>query len=593
MPTPRLERFGKYELIERIAKGGMGETYLAELQAVAGVTKRVVIKKMLPQVAEDAALVEAFVQEARITAGLSHGNIAQVFDFGEIDGEYFLAMEYVRGRSLLDVLGGLPRAGYPNLPYPVTAYVVIELLKALHYAHTRTDPDGRPLNIVHRDISHDNVLISYEGDVKLVDFGVAKSAAKGRAETEPGLVKGKYRYLSPEQAQAKPLDARSDLFSVGIVLYELLAGASPFAGRGQRVMTQIVSGEISPLRVRAPDVPEALVDVTMRALERDKELRPGSAREMQEALSRWLFTRTPDFSGDVLRELMGELFAEELARAGTPFVQKARATKVLVALKSQSSLAPLDVTPPAPREEEGAEASPRTRTLRRPGLRGGRGALALLGLAAVVGGAIGLAVELSPPAEGEAPALEPPLPPRPTAAEKPEPSPPPPDAQMRECEEQLDRVVKAMDALEANDRAAARAALDFSPAPCAKDAHQRTQARLKAELAAPRLGLAPSVAAAPPGAAQTPRAGGDQLLELARLAYKTRDHHNARGYIEACLKLDPTHAECHKLLGATFGMLGEGDRGAREYELFLKFAPDHPQARQVRALLEAYWNHRP
>ncbi|MBL8955966.1 MAG: protein kinase [Myxococcaceae bacterium] len=332
-----MTQFGKYELTTRLAKGGMGETYLAQLNAVAGVSKRVVIKKMLPSVAADEKLVEAFIQEARISATLSHGNIAQVFDFGSIDGEYFLAMEYVHGQSLQGVMKRAPAKAYPRLPFEVTAYVAIELLKALHYAHTRVGPNGTPLNLIHRDVTPDNILVSYEGDVKLVDFGVAKAELVGRAETEPGLVKGKYRYFSPEQAVADPLDARSDIFAVGIVLHELFAGEPLFTGQMHQVMNAIVRSPVPRLSVRAPDVPEALVDVVDIALSRNKADRFPTALAMQEALSRWLYSRTPDFTGDVLRELMGELFGEELAKAGTPFVAKRRATGVLRALKSQTS----------------------------------------------------------------------------------------------------------------------------------------------------------------------------------------------------------------------------------------------------------------
>ncbi len=337
----RVPRFGKYELTTRIAKGGMGETYLAELNAVAGVTKRVVIKKMLPQLSADEQLVEAFINEARISATLSHGNIAQVFDFGSIEGEYFLAMEYVHGHSLQGVMKRAPAAGYRTLPHAVAAYIGIELLKALHYAHTRTGPNGVPLNLVHRDVTPDNILVSFEGEVKLVDFGVAKAQLKGRTETEPGLVKGKFRYLSPEQALAAPIDARSDIFAVGIVLYELLSGEPLFTGQMHQVMNAIVRQPVPPLLARAPEVPEPLAEVVHTALSRGAADRYPTALAMQEALSRWLFTRTPDFTGDVLRELMGELFAAELAKAGTPFVAKKKATGMLRALKVETA------TPPA------------------------------------------------------------------------------------------------------------------------------------------------------------------------------------------------------------------------------------------------------
>ncbi len=325
-------RFGKYELVARLAKGGMGETFRAELVAAAGVTKQVVIKKMLPYLVSDAALVEAFVQEARLSASLSHANLAQVFDFGEVDGEYFIAMEYVDGRSLEKVLERARSAGWARLPFQLSAFIVLEVLKGLVYAHGRNGPDGAPLNLVHRDISPDNVLLGFEGEVKLVDFGVAKATMAGRPETEPGLVKGKFRYVSPEQAMAQPLDARSDLFTVGVVLYQLLTGELPYAGQQHTVMQAIVEGQYVRPRVRCGDIPEPLADVVRRAMETRREDRFASARAMMEPLSRWLYGQEPDFSGEVLRELMGNLFDAELLADGRLFVSHPGARAKLLSL---------------------------------------------------------------------------------------------------------------------------------------------------------------------------------------------------------------------------------------------------------------------
>ncbi|MBL8954969.1 MAG: serine/threonine protein kinase [Myxococcaceae bacterium] len=325
-------RFGKYELVARLAKGGMGETFRAELVADAGVVKPVVIKKMLPYLTAEAGLVEAFIQEARLSATLTHSNLAQVFDFGEVDGEYFIAMEYVDGRSLEAVLGRAKELGWPRLPFQLSVFIVTELLKGLSYAQTRSGADGRPLNLVHRDISPDNVLLGFEGEVKLVDFGVAKTTMAGRAETEPGLVKGKFRYLSPEQAVAKPLDARSDLFTVGVMLYQLVTGEAPFSGQQHTVMQAIVSGDYVTPRVRCGDVPEPIAEVIERAMQPSREQRFGSAQEMLEPLARWLFGQSPDFSGVVLRELLGQLFDGDLLRDGRLFVSQPTARAKLAGL---------------------------------------------------------------------------------------------------------------------------------------------------------------------------------------------------------------------------------------------------------------------
>jgi hypothetical protein len=338
------ETFGKYEILARLAVGGMGETLLAQLHGAAGVTKRVVIKKLLPQAGADPAAVEAFIQEARISTTLSHGNIAHVFDFGEIDGQHYLAMEYVHGCSLQKVAQRAREKLGPGLPLPVATYIVIELLKALHYAHTRTRPDGRPLSLVHRDVSPQNVLVSFEGEVKLVDFGVAK-ASIGHVRTEPGQVKGKYRYLSPEQAQGQSLDARSDIFSAGIVLYELLTGVSPFKGSGYDVMLDIVKGEPDETPLRAPEIPPELAEVALTALKKKPEDRFPTALAMQEALARWLFRQSSDLSSEVVRELMGQLFGDELANQGTPFVPLEDASKVLRALQQTTHARAVEAKP--------------------------------------------------------------------------------------------------------------------------------------------------------------------------------------------------------------------------------------------------------
>jgi serine/threonine protein kinase len=193
--------FGKYELLERLAVGGMAELYRARFHAVAGVTKPVVIKKILPAFADSRAFVSMFVNEARIAVSLSHGNIAHVFDFGEVDGEYFLAMEYVHGQPLSRVLRRANALQFPFLPEPIALQIAIAMARGLHYAHTRTDDKGAPLHIVHHDVSPQNVLVGYAGEVKIVDFGIARARhATDSAMQETG-VKGKYPYFSPEQAR--------------------------------------------------------------------------------------------------------------------------------------------------------------------------------------------------------------------------------------------------------------------------------------------------------------------------------------------------------------------------------------------------------
>ncbi len=310
--------FGKYELIERLGVGGMATVYRARYKAAPGITKPVVIKRVLSEFAENATFVEQFIHEARICVELSHGNIVQVFDFGQVKGEYFLAMELVDGHPLSRVIKRARARGLHQLPQPLAASIAIEMCKGLHYAHTRTDESGRPLGLVHRDVSPDNVLVSYVGEVKIADFGIAKAEMAGRPITDAGMVKGKYLFFSPEQALGEDLDARSDVYAVGVVLYRMLAGRLPFEGQDYEVLDRIIKGDISPVAQLNREMDGALAQIVMRALATEKGERFQSAEELQMALSRWLSTRAPFFTVTTVKHLMGWLYEKELKAIGRP-----------------------------------------------------------------------------------------------------------------------------------------------------------------------------------------------------------------------------------------------------------------------------------
>lgn len=318
MPQPFGQPFGKYELYDRIAAGGMAEIYRARYRAAAGVTKQVVIKKILPHYAGNSAFIKMFMDEAKIVVGLSHGNIAQVFDFGEIDGEYFLAMELVHGQALSKVIRRAREKQMPVIPTPFAVYVAMEMCKGLHYAHTRLDDRNRPLNIVHRDVSPQNVILSYDGQVKLVDFGIARARTAGRSETEAGAIKGKYVYFSPEQARGRDIDARTDVFATGIVLYEMLCGRLPFEGKLMDVLRKIVQCDFPRPRTVNPDLTPALERILLTAMAADKKDRYPTAQALQEALAAYLYTHAPTFSAAALAHLLGYLFEPELVAEGTP-----------------------------------------------------------------------------------------------------------------------------------------------------------------------------------------------------------------------------------------------------------------------------------
>jgi serine/threonine protein kinase/tetratricopeptide (TPR) repeat protein len=318
--------YGRYRLLERIGLGGMAEVFKAKSLGVEGFEKLLVIKRIVPQLAAHPAFVKMFVHEAKLAVRLSHANIVQVFDLGRFergDGgapSYFIAMEYVPGLDLATVLEGLRsrrKHDAETLPVGAAVYVVGEIAKALDHAHRRTDEQGRPLNVVHRDISPHNVLLSWDGDVKVTDFGIARAgdAVTGDEEVGEGVaprVSGKIAFMSPEQSRGEPTDARSDLFSLGIVFYQLLVGANPFAAPTRaETARRIVAGEYPPLSIARPDVPQPLAAIVDRLLAKALPERMGTAAELFEELLAFAYTTGERFGASDLAELMATLRATE------------------------------------------------------------------------------------------------------------------------------------------------------------------------------------------------------------------------------------------------------------------------------------------
>src|SRR5882672_9244169 len=244
--APAPVRLGPYELLRRIATGGMAEVYVARRMGPRGFQKTVALKRILPQLARDPDYVAMFVDEARVCANLSHPNIVQVFDFGEQDEELYMAMEYVDGTTGARLIRAAAARG-EELPLEVSLHVALSVLRGLEYAHAARDRKGRPLNLVHRDVSPGNVLIDRSGAVKLTDFGIARASDFER-RTDQGQLKGKLGYMSPEQVTGRELDARSDLFTVGIVLAELCTLRPLFSGgRELDVLLRIRDADLSPI----------------------------------------------------------------------------------------------------------------------------------------------------------------------------------------------------------------------------------------------------------------------------------------------------------------------------------------------------------
>jgi serine/threonine-protein kinase len=273
---------GKYVVKRKLAEGGMAEIYLATARGPEGFEKEVVIKRVRSFLAGDEGFVQMFIAEARLASGLNHANVVQIFDFDKHEDSYYLAMEYVRGCSLWDLRKRCREKGL-TMPPVLVAHIGAQVAAGLNYAHRLKSPDGTPFRLVHRDVTPHNVLLSLDGAVKLTDFGIAKA---GNKLTQPGVLKGKFAYMSPEQARGEAVDARTDVFALGIVLWEMLTGGRLFDGDSEMAVLRSVQESViaSPARLN-PDVPEDLDEVVATALERDPAARFQSAGELERALA--------------------------------------------------------------------------------------------------------------------------------------------------------------------------------------------------------------------------------------------------------------------------------------------------------------------
>ncbi len=280
-----MEQFGKYQLLRRVGIGGMAEVFLARAPVAQGLNKTLVIKKIHPAFARSQQFVAMFVDEAKIALGLNHPNIVQVFDFGQVRDTFFLAMEHVEGIDLLRLMQRAAQRGR-GVPHALASYIVQQVAKGLDYAHRKTDDFGEPLGIVHRDISPQNVLVSWDGAVKIVDFGIARARD---VQEEEGVIKGKFAYMSPEQARGEPVDRRSDVFSAGVVLFELVCQRPLFAGKGKEVLEQVRAGIIPRPSDLVASVPSMLEESILHALTFDREQRFQTARDLQKSLVRFQF----------------------------------------------------------------------------------------------------------------------------------------------------------------------------------------------------------------------------------------------------------------------------------------------------------------
>src|SRR5690349_1677246 len=328
----------------------MAEVYLARTTVAQGLNKTLVIKKIHTAYARSRQFVTMFVDEAKIALGLNHPNIIQVFDFGAVGDTYFLAMEYVEGMDLLRLLQEAAKARV-RLPYGISAYIVQQLAKGLDYAHRKADEFGQPLGIVHRDISPQNILLSWDGGVKIVDFGIARARD---VHEEQGVIKGKFAYMSPEQARGEPVDCRSDVFAAGIVLFELACARPLFHGKGKEALEMVKSGAIPRPAEFAPELPPSLEKIILKALAFHRSDRYQTARDLQHELGKFQLewaqkTGSITDSGILAQQLSG--FSGDRVAAPRPVMEGVS----VIAKKDEDVSSPVVIPDSGPRLAVGAD----------------------------------------------------------------------------------------------------------------------------------------------------------------------------------------------------------------------------------------------
>lgn len=306
MPTSPAP-FGRYLLLDKVAAGGMAEVWRGKLIGESGFERIVAIKKILPHVSDNEQFITMFTDEAKITVQLQHANIGQVYEFSKHDGTYFIGMEYVSGKDL-KTIWKYHRKRKKIMPVELACKVVQMMCEGLDYAHRKKDNYGKSLGIVHRDVSPQNVIVSWDGEVKVIDFGIAKAADKG-GKTRAGTLKGKFAYMSPEQIRGRPLDGRADVFSLGVVLYELVTGERGFEAESEFALLEKVRDvQITPPTMLNPDLPQAIEKIIFGALEKDRTQRFQHASELSEALQRFMLKNDTTPSRDALGQYLRQNF---------------------------------------------------------------------------------------------------------------------------------------------------------------------------------------------------------------------------------------------------------------------------------------------
>ncbi len=339
-------RFGKYLLLERIGIGGMAEVFKAKLFGAEGFERLIAIKRILPNLVEDEDFVKMFVDEAKIAVRLNHPNIVGIQDLGKAEGTLYIAMEYVTGKDLRAIYDLEQKRG-ARVPIGIAAHVVMKMCEALHHAHFAQGPRGEPLQVIHRDVSPQNVLVSFDGEVKVADFGLAK--ARGRmVQTQAGVVKGKLAYMSPEQLRGDEIDHRVDVFGLGIVLFELLTGERLFLGPSDMdTLRRVYEAKVPPMAALNPEVTPPLEAIVQRALAKDRDERYATALELHDDLQAFVYGHGVYAGASSLRKYMREAFPQAApSDEAPPFAEPSAPERVTA--RPPARVEGATIPPPAP-----------------------------------------------------------------------------------------------------------------------------------------------------------------------------------------------------------------------------------------------------
>lgn len=318
-------QFGKYLLLERVNVGGMAEVFKAKQFGVEGFQRIIAVKRILPNMSEDTEFINMFVDEARLAVQLNHANIVQIYELDKVMSQYYIAMEYVAGKDLRRIIEGF-RKRKQVMPVPLAAYICARVCDGLDYAHRKIDASGKPMRLVHRDVSPQNILVSFDGDVKVIDFGIAKAADR-LSKTQAGVLKGKFGYMSPEQVSGSEIDHRSDLFAVGVLLWEMLTCQRLFVAETDfSTLEKVRQCDIPPMNTYNADIPPELELVVRKALAKDLSERFEWCSDFSEALNTFMLTDHSIFNSKRMQQFMRETFREDIELESSKQQEFARIT---------------------------------------------------------------------------------------------------------------------------------------------------------------------------------------------------------------------------------------------------------------------------